>query len=58
MYPQNFPEEVLLHCQGKDAVETHFKSRIKEVQSRGVGGGGGGDVKRERWEERAQGFQA
>lgn len=28
---KDFPEEVLLHCQGKDAVEAHFKSKIKEA---------------------------
>ena len=28
---QNFPEDILLHCEGKEAVEAHFKSRLKEV---------------------------
>lgn len=30
---QDFPEEELLHCVSKDAVESHFMSSIKEADS-------------------------
>lgn len=29
---QNFPEAEVLHCQSKEVVEAHFKSRLKEVR--------------------------
>lgn len=30
---QNFPEEELLHCLGKEAVESHFMSVVKEADA-------------------------
>ncbi|CAI8050666.1 Autophagy protein 5 [Geodia barretti] len=27
---RNFPEDILLHCESKEAVEAHFKSKLKE----------------------------
>jgi autophagy-related protein 5 len=28
---RNFPEDILLHCDSKEAVEAHFKSKLKEA---------------------------
>ena len=29
---QNFPEDIVLHCQSREVAEAHFKSRLKEVR--------------------------